>query len=265
MTAVEYITLHRPDIEGWFEETDAWLFLALAGEADGGDLIEIGSYLGKSAILLGYLANAGEQVVVIDLFEGATPDEEQGAERSRWYGGLTQDRFLQNWRRFHAEDPAILQGLSHQMLATIESNSARFVHVDGSHAFTAVRGDISESIRVAAPDGLIVVDDVLSPHTPGVTAAAWEAVLQGRLVPLVQSERKLYGTPPGSSTTAEAIANCLRDIPVRAVETHEVAGYPVWEVRPIHPRRASVLRRGVGELIPSAGRRVFRAMRRGNS
>jgi hypothetical protein len=41
---------------------------------------------------------------------------------------------------------------------------------------------------------VVVLDDYRSMHTPGVAAAAWAAVIEGRLFPVCLSEVKLYAT-----------------------------------------------------------------------
>jgi hypothetical protein len=61
-------------VPGWFLEVDAHVFVGMDSvqRARGihGDLLEIGVYYGKSAILLGYCVRPGEHLVVCDVFEG---------------------------------------------------------------------------------------------------------------------------------------------------------------------------------------------------
>ena len=80
--------VRRPDarlVLGWFDDLDAAMFRAIdqVHRAIGveGDLLEIGAYLGKSAILLGYLVRPQEHLVVCDLFtnEAMDPDLEADA------------------------------------------------------------------------------------------------------------------------------------------------------------------------------------------
>ena len=43
------------------------------------------------------------------------------------------------------------------------------------------------------PGGVVVFDDIITAHTPGVTAAVWQGATSDGLVPLCQTW-KLYGT-----------------------------------------------------------------------
>jgi hypothetical protein len=232
----EYIHGGAGTVDGWLFPIDAWMFVA-AGHAtrdEPGDLLEIGCYLGKTAILLGYLGN----LTVVDLFEDPAPSAEQQAEQARWYQGFTQDAFLANYRRFHARPPAVLQGRSDERLPELADGSARLIHVDGAHAFDAVSADIVQCCRIATRSAIIAFDDVLTPHTPGVTAAVWKAIHDRGLVPLAQTNAKLYATLPESTVTAASFAEAIvATTPVRVLESHVVAGSPILEpsYRPLQP------------------------------
>jgi hypothetical protein len=227
-----YVRSGRKSIGGWFSVTDAWMFVASddAQRDESGDLLEIGAYLGRSAALLGYLARDGVEVVVVDLFEEAAATTEQAAEQARFYEGLARQTFLANYGRFHEQAPKVLQGRSDEMLPEVADGSVRLVHVDGSHTYEVVVGDIVEACRVASPNAILIFDDIITHHTPGVAAAVWGSVLDGRVVPLAQTNAKLYATVPGSAITAERLAAAIDPLPLKVVESHTVAGWPVLEV-----------------------------------
>jgi hypothetical protein len=174
--AAGYVASGRRSVPGWFKEIDGRLFTAIseAQVATGtpGHLLEIGAYQGQSAILLGYLSGEGEQVIVSDTF---CPDDTQDLKN---YGGLTVERFLSHWRRFHPGDPSVILGPSADLKAE-DVGRCRLVHIDGSHLYEAVRGDVGLAASVACPGAVVILDDLRSPHTPGVAAAAWEAVANG--------------------------------------------------------------------------------------
>ena len=48
-TAEDYVRVGRNTVEGWFSETDAWMFLAVdATQRDQpGDLLEVGVFMGR--------------------------------------------------------------------------------------------------------------------------------------------------------------------------------------------------------------------------
>ena len=112
-------------------------------------------------------------MLALDLFEDPAPTVEQVAERNRWYAGLTRQRFEANYRRFHDRAPEVLQGRSDELLAGIAAQSARIIHVDGSHSFDAVTGDLEEACRIASANAVLIFDDITTTHTPGVAAAVW--------------------------------------------------------------------------------------------
>src|SRR5690349_23305480 len=59
------------EIPGWFRWVDQQLFRSiLADQADGapGDVVELGTYLGKSAVLIGEYVRPTERFVAVDLF-----------------------------------------------------------------------------------------------------------------------------------------------------------------------------------------------------
>ena len=67
--ATAYLSV-KDSVPGWFLDIDARLFLGVnalqTGRGIRGNLLEIGAYHGKSAILLGYCLQPGERLVVSD-------------------------------------------------------------------------------------------------------------------------------------------------------------------------------------------------------
>ncbi|MFG3296441.1 class I SAM-dependent methyltransferase [Streptomyces sp. NPDC048179] len=186
------------DVPGWFPVLDQVLFDWFLGRQESaglrGDLLEVGVYLGKSAIFTGRHLRSGESFTVCDLFEGDAPDDANRAESTKSYGRLTRRLFEENYLAFHDELPRVLQGPSTVVPAEVPPRSCRFVHVDASHLYAHVHGDIGAAHDLLLPDGIVVLDDFRSEHTPGVSIAAWEAVLNRGLSPVCLSTQKLYGT-----------------------------------------------------------------------
>lgn len=181
-------------IEGWFTGTDKALFRFFLSARDlGGDVAELGAYLGKSAALIGAYVRPGETFTVIDLF-GANPgDDENADENTGQYPGLSQERFEQNYRRIHGELPVVVRAPSSQITASASHGTHRFVHIDASHLYEHVVGDVEAARTLLAPDGVVVFDDYRSEHTPGVAAVVWGEVAGGLHV-LVTTSHKLYAT-----------------------------------------------------------------------
>jgi hypothetical protein len=186
------------DVKGWFPKIDQVLFTWFLERqerlGETGDLVELGSYMGKSAIVMGRHLRVGETFTVCDLFDSEAPDDSNRAEMSHSYSTLTRDKFEANYRAFHDRLPEIVQGPTALILDHVRPRACRFVHVDASHLYEHVSGDI-KAARTMLPDGGIVVcDDYRSEHTPGVSAAVWEAVATEGLRPICITPQKLYGT-----------------------------------------------------------------------
>jgi hypothetical protein len=227
---LEYIADGRHTVPGWFFEADAILFdtidTAQRQAGISGDILEIGCYQGASAILLGYMAKHDERFIVCDIFDGAPVGSESDAERQRFYMDLSRQSFETNYLRFHNDLPHVVAGPSSTLVDHSLGRTFRFIHVDGSHAYDIVRSDLDLASQLLAPGGVVVFDDIVSMHAPGVTAAVWEGVLRNALVPMFQS-RKFYGTW-GAPLPVE-IPPELPSYP------HQVLGYTMRHVEdPIH-------------------------------
>src|SRR4051794_8903463 len=97
------------DVPGSFFRQDQallhWLLDWQDRTVDPGDLLEIGTYLGKSAILIGTHVRPEERFTVCDPFGGpvADPDEDPVVADAR--STHQRERFEQNYLAFHAELP----------------------------------------------------------------------------------------------------------------------------------------------------------------
>ncbi|MFJ8044723.1 class I SAM-dependent methyltransferase [Kitasatospora sp. NPDC096147] len=188
------------DVPGWFWEVDRhsfeWFLDRQERTGLRGDLLELGAYLGRSAIVMGRHLRAGEKFTVCDLFDSDAPDDSNSAEMVMSYRRtLTRDAFEVNYLAFHDELPEVVQAPTSVLAdGRIPAGSCRFVHVDASHLYEHVAGDIQVARAALAPEGLLVLDDYRSEHCPGVGAAIWEAVFNHGLRPVLLTECKFYGT-----------------------------------------------------------------------
>ena len=188
------------DIPGWFYPIDqagfAWTLEFQNRTAPPGDLLELGSFKGKSAILMGQKLRPGERFTVCDLFEDlAAWDGSHQTERD-FFGtkSLTRKAFEDNYRAFHAELPQIVQGPTGTICAHVAPASCRFVHIDASHVYDNVREDTASARVLLQENGVVVFDDFRKPETLGTAAAVWEAILNEGLKPVFATDAKLYAT-----------------------------------------------------------------------
>jgi hypothetical protein len=187
------------NIGGWFYEEDAFLFEAIskiqASNHIKGDLLEIGAYQGRSAAFLGFLLQPNEHLVVCDLFEEQGVDAENEAEKAAWYPSLNRQEFERHYLQVHPHLPTILACRSSSLTRVGNlSPTFRFIHIDGSHLYQIVKQDLHTASELLGKGGIVAIDDYRTAHTPGVAAAAWEAVLLGRFIPLCLTPQKMYAT-----------------------------------------------------------------------
>ncbi|SDK87102.1 class I SAM-dependent methyltransferase [Streptomyces indicus] len=204
MTAQSEVSevLPRPrslsEVNGWFRAVDQtlfdWFLTYQKERGQQGDLLELGAYLGKSAILLAHHLGESERFTVCDLFDSPAPDDHNSRENDKSYATLTRRGFEANYLSFHPELPTIIQAPTSVVTDEVAAHSCRFVHVDASHLYEHVRGDVIATRELATPDAVVSFDDYRSPHCPGVAAAVWEAVANEKFNPVCVTEKKLYGT-----------------------------------------------------------------------
>lgn len=225
--ATEYARCFQT-IPGWFARTDLRLFDSiLARQLSGGvtgDILEIGCYQGKSAILLGYGLRDGDTLTVCDLFgsePAGVPTEGMDA-----YDDLTVERFTEHYARFHSRAPEVHICASSELAQRTTGRHFRFIHVDGSHAYECASGDIQTAAEHMSQRGVIVVDDYRSAHTPGVAAATWQAAAAGLIYPFCISRTKLYAA--GSRDDQDWWSSYCRELGERGSswqsEVHSVFG-----------------------------------------
>lgn len=243
-------------IPGWFQDYDVDMFrLLLERTAEmGGDLAELGTYLGKSAVLIGSSLQPDERFTVVDLFGADALNHANQAENDDQYEGLTRRAFEQNYRAVHGDLPDVVTGLSGSVVDHATHGTHRFVHVDAGHLYDNVVEDIEAARVLLRTDGVVVFDDFRSEHTPGVSAAVWRATSAG-LRPFAVTPVKLYAT----FGDPDAWFGAVREWVQRSRWSHEVqsiVGYDVvrvwWETEKPTPR-------GVDRsLLKRAGRKVKR-------
>ncbi|MFF4354562.1 class I SAM-dependent methyltransferase [Streptomyces sp. NPDC001530] len=223
------------DVPGWFPVLDQMLFdwFLDRHESAGmrGDLLEVGVYMGKSAIFLGRHLQDGERYTVCDLFEGSAPDDANRAESTKSYGALTRRTFEENYLSFHDTLPRVLQGPSSVVPAEVAPGSCRFVHIDASHLYEHVYDDIGAARDALLPGGVVVLDDFRSEHTPGVSVAAWEAVLTRGLRPICLSTQKLYGTWDDPGAVQEELLAAVREREDCHLSVQQAAGHRIVRLK----------------------------------
>lgn len=224
-------------IKGWFNEIDLRCFNALLEsqkDSAPGDLIEIGAFQGKSAVIIGDYLRAGERFVVVDLFGDVEhfDDSSQGEanlrESKRSYPGLTRELFEQNYLSVHDQLPVVVQGFSSEVVKHVAPHSARFTHIDASHLYHAVKTDCESAKLLTRPGGVVSFDDYRNKSCPGVAAAIWESVANDGLIPFATTRKKLYGCYDDAAPHLDTLRSMvLRDQRWFDVDELDIMGRPV--------------------------------------
>ncbi|MFJ5679865.1 class I SAM-dependent methyltransferase [Streptomyces sp. NPDC093097] len=224
------------EVKGWFFTADQLLFdWFLRHQQDRsvpGDLLELGAYMGKSAIFLGARLRPGERFTVCDLFDSPAEDASNSKEMAKSYATLTRRAFEANYLAFHEELPVIVQGLSSVVSEHVAPDSVRFAHIDASHLYEHVHGDILAVRELLHDRGVVVMDDYRAEHCPGVAAATWQAVTGHGLRPICLTGTKFYGTwgdPEPYRSALAAWAAARGDI---WHEVQQVNGAPLVRLSP---------------------------------
>jgi len=188
------------DIPGWFYPIDqagfAWVLDFQNDMTPPGDLLELGTFMGKSAILMGQKLKPGERLTVCDLFEDVVTWDGVDQTEKAFFGSRTPTRqqFEANYRAFHPCLPEIVQAPTGTICRHVAPKSCRFVHIDASHLYANVREDTISARQLLQHNGVVVFDDYRKPECPGTAAAVWEAILNDALHPIFATDAKLYAT-----------------------------------------------------------------------
>jgi hypothetical protein len=184
----------------------------------------MGAYLGKSAIMLRSYLRADETFTVCDLFGSEAPTESNEREMRGSYATLTRRGFEANYLSFHDELPRVLHAPTSVVPSEVDAGSCRFVHVDASHLYEHVRGDITAARDALQRDGVVVLDDFRSSHTPGVACATWQAMLEDGLRPVCVSAQKFYGTWGDPAPVQDELYAALKERGDCWLQWQDVAG-----------------------------------------
>jgi hypothetical protein len=236
------------DIDGWFNWTDYALFRGVLDgqrESPAGDLVEIGAFQGKSAVVIGDYVRPEEQFVVIDTFGDpellGIADETSERTRGRnYFTSLTRGQFEENYLSIHDELPKVVQALSSDIVNHVAPGAARFIHVDGSHQYEDVAVDCRSVKQLLRPDGVVAFDDWRKSACPGVAAAIWDSALHDGLIPVALTPRKLYGVHGDPDPLMAAVRAVAAAHPqALRVKEIELFGRPVLSVSKGKRRRQS--------------------------
>jgi Methyltransferase domain len=201
--------------EGWLTGAQAERLRSRAVAAGAGTIVEIGSFRGRSTVVLARAAAPGASVVAIDPHAGSDRGpQEIGADSVR--GDADHEAFTANLAAAGvAERVRHVRKPSADALGDVDGPVA-MLYVDGAHRFAPARDDIARWGARVAPGGTMLVHDSFS--SIGVTGALLaECVARGgwryagRTGSLAEYER--LAAPLTGAARARDIARQLAQLP----------------------------------------------------
>jgi predicted O-methyltransferase YrrM len=172
------MSLLPPDVEGWLTEDQAGRLDAAARRvAGGGRIVEIGSFRGRSTIVLARAAAPGTEIVAIDPHIGSDRgpqeydvDEELGEDDTRTF-------------RANLDRHGVLDRVRHVRKLSSEAHAdvgdpIDVLWVDGAHRYGPALADIRDWGARVRPGGRMLVHDAFS--SVGVTLALLRSVVFSR-------------------------------------------------------------------------------------
>jgi predicted O-methyltransferase YrrM len=230
------------EVNGWMtHDQGRWLFRAAGTCPRGGRIVEIGSFQGRSTIVLAHGAPADAEVIAIDPHAGNDrgPQEidgfvEQASEDHRLFltnlvAAGVADRVRHVRRPSHEAHDAV-------------SDPIDVLYVDGAHRFALARRDLVDWGRRVRPGGVLLIHDAFS--SVGVTAAMVTSLATSRRWRYVGRTRSL----------ARFDADLTSDGRSRVVNAARVLAQLPWFARNVALKVALTL--GGGRLWRWAGREV---------
>lgn len=158
-------------IEGFLSAPEAEMLYRLASEApSGGNIVEIGSYRGKSTVALGLGAKQSDAwVYAVD------PHEDCQVNAETHYGPENHAALLKNLVEFDVADRVRVIALRSNLAFSVWSAPVALLWIDGSHKYQDVMKDLTLWSIYAE---IIAMHDT-SGHFPGVTQALNNFLLSG--------------------------------------------------------------------------------------
>jgi predicted O-methyltransferase YrrM len=174
-------------IEGWLPQHEAeWLFNSARSVPEPTNLVEIGSYKGRSTCCLALgCRNTKKRIFAIDSFDGG-PDLPKANSFADFSGNLRRCG-LANY-----VEPIV--GLSGDV-AKRWDKPIHFLFIDGSHAYEDALADFAGFFPHVVPGGMVAFHDVKNENWPGVNRA-WHERIERQLIDVDYCGTIGYGRKP---------------------------------------------------------------------
>lgn len=174
-------------IEGWLDASEGkWLFNAARSLPRHANVVEVGSYKGRSTCCLALGCRESEgRIFAVDSFDGGPNLPKTNS----------LPEFTANLERFGlAEFVEPIAGISTQV-AKAWNKPIHFLFVDGSHLYEDVLADFAGFFPHVVPGGIVAFHDVVNESWPGV-GKAWRESIEHQLEEISYCDSIGYGRKP---------------------------------------------------------------------
>jgi hypothetical protein len=160
-------------------ESRLLLYLSMFGDVEG-DVIEIGSWLGRSTIFLAkgcQIAYPNSVVHAIDTFEG-NPGKEALYRKPLVRNESIFERFKENLVIAGVQDHVLPYRMRSEAARSLLDAKVRLLFIDGCHEYEAVRKDITLWQPLLSTGGYLLLHDYANSSTPGVIEAVQDTMIR---------------------------------------------------------------------------------------
>jgi predicted O-methyltransferase YrrM len=197
-------------VEGWMTDGQAAaLWMAGEGVPEGGTIVEIGSYHGRSTVVLARAAAGRAPITAIDPHAGNDRGPQQ-IEGTSAEGEADHQRFLRTLREARVDDRVRHVRLPSARAMEEVEGAIDVLYVDGAHRYGPARDDIARWGARVAPGGLMLVHDAFS--SVGVTLAQMRLLVPGASFRYLGRTGSLVRYRREQLDTGERVANAIRQL-----------------------------------------------------
>jgi len=184
------ILKHAADIYGESNEQKLAAMIGIFAEAPKGDVVEIGSLMGRSAFVLQFLAQRYEVGPVLSVdplsptasFQYEIPGDVQKTMDDQWDYGVLRKAFVINtlptaYRRFNylrmTSEDGFKTYAANRVIRSDEFGEVRYggniavIHIDGNHDYRFVKEDCDLWLPALVPNAWLILDDYVWAHGDG--------------------------------------------------------------------------------------------------
>jgi len=170
------------EIPGWLFDDEHEFLWDLATRSTTGDVLEIGTWMGKSACILAGACREhapGTKVFCVDTFEMLGTDEQEEYHKQLVRGERgTFYQFLSNARQCGFFDVVVpLATLSARILPHLDGEF-RLAFVDGTHDYANAKNDVELCLPLLRTGGVLALHDVTNKAFPGLLEYVTEELRQ---------------------------------------------------------------------------------------